>query len=273
MSRRKSAILGLVTALSTFALLLSGFGSFASNQLPAVRSGFGHPSANMPIKKQSAEDYLSEMLYNDVGLAKWPPERFPLKVFFVNGRGISGYRASFRAQMVDALNEWVNVSAGTLTWVEVPEQRLADITCEWTDKINRDKPLEAGFTLGTAREKEYAPIRTMGKASVTVLTHFKGKVLSDQDMRKVCLHELGHAYGLQGHSPFSNDIMYETTSRDQGVHLSARDINSIRNLYDSSLATKNTARISKADDSPLSPIRCSCSFGHVETSLNLAGLK
>lgn len=86
--------------------------------------------------------------------------------------------------------------------------------------------------MAEARNNGKSAVRTMGKATVTILTHYKGKVLTDRDMRKVCLHELGHAFGMQGHSPFSNDIMYATTSRNQGERLSQRDITSMRSLYD-----------------------------------------
>jgi hypothetical protein len=124
------------------------------------------------------------------------------------------------------------VSNGKLAWVEVSNPQAADIYCEWTAKVNPQRPNEAGFTVAMARNNNGTPIRTMGKAKITILTHYNGKNLTDRDMRKVCLHELGHAYGLQGHSPFSDDIMFATTSRNQGDSLSMRDVKSIQRLYE-----------------------------------------
>lgn len=195
-----------------------------------VYNGMGRASIIPRMSGKSGDDYLTAMI-SDEGIGRWAPDRFPLKIYFAPGRNVPGYRASFKAQMMDALNEWVSVSNGKLAWQEVPSPQQADIYCQWTAEVNRDRPHEAGFTVAMARNNDRTPIRTMGKAKVTILTHYNGKILTDRDMRKVCLHELGHAYGLQGHSPFSDDIMYATTSPYQGDRLSQRDVKSIQRLY------------------------------------------
>lgn len=197
---------------------------------PGIYSRMGRASISPRLSGQSADDYLSAMI-NDEGIGRWAPERFPLKVYFAPGRNVPGYRPSFKAQMMDAFNEWVTVSNGKLAWKEVSTPGEADIYCQWTSEVNKQRPNEAGYTVAMARNNDRTPIRTMGKAKVTILTHFNGKILSDKDMRKVCLHELGHAYGLQGHSPFSDDIMFATTSPYQGERLSQRDVKSIQSLY------------------------------------------
>ncbi len=197
---------------------------------PDIYSRMGRASISPRLSGQSAEDYLAAMI-NDEGIGRWSPERFPLKVYFAPGRSVPGYRASFKTQMMDAFNEWVTVSNGKLAWKEVDTPQQADIYCQWTAEVNKQRPNEAGFTVAMAKNNDSSPIRTMGKAKVTILTHFNGRVLTDRDMRKVCLHELGHAYGLQGHSPYSDDIMFATTSPYQGEKLSQRDVRSIQNLY------------------------------------------
>ncbi len=58
--------------------------------------------------------------------------------------------------------------------------------------------------------------------------------LSAEEMRTVCLHEFGHALGLWGHSPHPGDISYPTATAQQ---LSARDIATLRKLYDTPLNT------------------------------------
>ena len=191
----------------------------------------GRASISPGMTGQSAQDYLSEMAA-DEGIGRWAPERFPLRVYFAPARNVAGYRPSFKAQWMDALNEWVSVTNGRLAWREVNTPQEADIYCEFTSQVNPQRPNEAGFTVALARNNSGTPVRSMGKAKITILTHYNGRTLTDRDMRKVCLHELGHAYGLQGHSPFSDDIMFATTSRDQGESLSPRDVRSIQRLYD-----------------------------------------
>ncbi len=59
-------------------------------------------------------------------------------------------------------------------------------------------------------------------------------VLSQEEMRTVCLHEFGHAIGLWGHSPHPGDICYPTATAQQP---NARDIATLRKLYNTPLNT------------------------------------
>jgi predicted Zn-dependent protease len=71
-------------------------------------------------------------------------------------------------------------------------------------------------------------------AEIYILTinRLNGEVLSDPAMKAVCLHELGHALGISGHSPYSNDIMYPTLNFDQVLtNLTERDTATIKRLY------------------------------------------
>ncbi|MBY0549465.1 MAG: matrixin family metalloprotease [Candidatus Obscuribacterales bacterium] len=212
------------------------------------QSRMGRASISPRLTGQSAQDYLSQMV-RDEGIGRWAPERFPLKVYFAPGRNVQGFRSSFKAQWIDAFNEWVAVSNGKLAWYEVNNPQDADIYCEWTAQVNQQRPNEAGFTVAMARNNNGTPVRTMGRAKITILTHYNGRTLTDRDMRKVCLHELGHAYGLQGHSPFSDDIMFSTTSRNQGESLSQRDVRSIQRLYEGYSTPSSIGAIGQAQSS------------------------
>lgn len=213
------------------------------------QSRLGRASISSGMTGQAAQDYLTHMV-RDEGIGRWAPERFPLKVYFAQGRNVQGFRPSFKAQWIDAFNEWVSVSNGRLAWYEVNNPQEADIYCEWTAQVNQQRPNEAGFTVAMARNNNGTPVRTMGKAKITILTHYNGRTLTDRDMRKVCLHELGHAYGLQGHSPFSDDIMFSTTSGNQGESLSQRDVRSIQKLYDGYSAPSRIGSIGQAQSVP-----------------------
>lgn len=61
---------------------------------------------------------------------------------------------------------------------------------------------------------------------------FKDGPIGKRLMRNVCLHEVGHALGLQGHSPFPDDIMYPQLGAQDGI--SARDVNTLLTLYSDS---------------------------------------
>ena len=58
--------------------------------------------------------------------------------------------------------------------------------------------------------------------------------LSQETMRTVCLHEFGHAIGLWGHSPSSDDVCHAMATAQ---HPTQRDINTLLKIYDTPLHT------------------------------------
>ncbi|MDE0681966.1 MAG: tetratricopeptide repeat protein, partial [Candidatus Poribacteria bacterium] len=58
--------------------------------------------------------------------------------------------------------------------------------------------------------------------------------LSQEEMRTVCLHEFGHAIGLWGHSPNTDDVCHAMAT---GQHPTQRDINTLLKLYNTPLHT------------------------------------
>jgi predicted Zn-dependent protease len=55
--------------------------------------------------------------------------------------------------------------------------------------------------------------------------------LSDEEMKKTCLHELGHSMGLQGHSTNNHDIMFFSMSNTNWPVLSKRDKATVFMIY------------------------------------------
>jgi hypothetical protein len=50
-------------------------------------------------------------------------------------------------------------------------------------------------------------------------------------LKRVCLHELGHALAMHGHSPNRHDVMFPSAVLDGEAKLSERDKNTIRRIY------------------------------------------
>ena len=58
--------------------------------------------------------------------------------------------------------------------------------------------------------------------------------LSQEKMRTVCLHEFGHAIGLWGHSPSSDDVCHAMATAQ---HPTPRDVNTLLKIYNTPLHT------------------------------------
>ena len=62
--------------------------------------------------------------------------------------------------------------------------------------------------------------------------------LSQAEMRTVCLHEFGHAIGLWGHSPNTDDVCHTMATAQ---HPTPRDVNTLLKVYDTPLHTAQHA--------------------------------
>ena len=177
---------------------------------------------------QVAGDYLNDMVNS--GVKRWSGSRFPLRVFIESGRGIPGYRPAHAQMMVDSLNEWSSVTNKTLSWVPTTDANDADIIVSFAHQPP-DVPdgSETGETrTSTAPDGQGGQVIT--RAWVTILTMMHGAPINEAEVKKTCLHELGHAFGLN-HSSTGSDIMHWKSSFDQQSSLTTRDGATIRRLY------------------------------------------
>ncbi len=176
---------------------------------------------------QAADDYY-EAVVSDARL-RWPLEKMPLSVFIAPGAGNRGFQQQFRDILEQSFAEW-QVASGELVRFESAESEdRADIVCFWTDNPGRlDNPAEAGEARltsdGSGISSCVIRILTVPLSSELPLTENRLKV--------ICLHEIGHALGLAGHTSNPEDIMFFSSSlADQPRSLSSRDANTIRKLY------------------------------------------
>jgi tetratricopeptide (TPR) repeat protein len=164
------------------------------------------------------------------GTYRWPKSKIPIKVFIEPGSHVPYFRNSYKRVLSEAFDAWTKGSGSKLAFKLVPDEDIADITCSWVSKPSAGKdPLS---------ERGSAEIRaTKGNivsARITILTKpfLAGGVLDDDDVKKACLHEIGHALGLQGHSANNHDVMFLTVDTPTvWPVLSMRDKATISKLY------------------------------------------
>ncbi|CAN5404087.1 hypothetical protein BH10CYA1_BH10CYA1_00800 [soil metagenome] len=195
-------------------------------------------SANQkPFSDPKAEDYLANITAE--GTYRWAKEKLPIHVFIqnaevVNGKSVGGFKQSFRTALLSAFDDWCHASGDRIKYLIVPDKEHADIYCTWTSD-----PLEVTEN-GTLSERGSAKIIVKGslieRATLKILTRpiLEEGVLSEDEMKKACLHEVGHVLGLQGHSTNNHDVMFFTVdTATVWPVLSRRDKATIVRLYQS----------------------------------------
>jgi tetratricopeptide (TPR) repeat protein len=167
---------------------------------------------------------------------RWPPNRLPIKVWVSQGEGVAGFKPEFRNSFFDALNSWMKAGQGRLQYVLVEAKEQADLTAEWTGDPYDVKPTGHNVEQGVCMLKSVDRGRNfveIDRADIRILTIDRNnqQPLSDDEMKKTCLHELGHAMGLQGHSTNNHDIMFFSLSNTNWPVLSKRDSATLFMIY------------------------------------------
>jgi len=182
-------------------------------------------------------DFVSDVLERGKCFI-WPREQLPLRVFVQNGKGTLGFREAFAKALFDSFAEWSRASQDRIAFNFINNPRQADIVVSWTgnpyDVRQTGSDVEQGVCVLRASERSNEDHIRIDHADVRLLTVDREtrQPLSDDDMKKTCLHELGHALGLHGHSTNNHDIMFFSVSPTVWPVLSKRDKATLVRIYE-----------------------------------------
>ena len=172
------------------------------------------------------------------GRRRWSPQHNVLKVYVGNGADVKGFKKEYPGLLKDAFKQWSDASKGTVAFEFVNKPDKADIECAWgADPTQTAAPAEGGearlvFANGLIEH-----------ARITVLTcdPSPDSPLSANQVKAACLHEIGHALGLSGHSPNARDIMYcSMPLADVKISVSDRDAQTLKRLYGEAISFNHT---------------------------------
>ncbi len=179
------------------------------------------------------DDYFASISLSGA-ITKWTPEKMPLKVYLAPTQGVQGYKPGYSDGVKASLQEWADSSGGNVSFVFVQDKGKSDIDFAFSNDIKAvSNPAEGG------EAKVYPGPQGIVKAQIVVLTldPSPAQPMSESLMHWICLHEIGHALGMMGHSNQHNDVMYSSMPLSTGGRgLSDRDKNTLKHLYSDAVA-------------------------------------
>jgi predicted Zn-dependent protease len=192
-------------------------------------------------------DYLNHLASSNEA-NRWPREKIPIKVFIEDDRNVPGFRSQFVEIFLNSLEIWTKATKNRLSFQIVNNLSQADLSVVFTANVEdiAQKPGMAPAEQGLASIRAYRRGPGYGfieRAKIQILVHkpTSNKELTDDDIKEVCLHEIGHAMGLSGHSPNDSDVMHFMLSFRQLPALTKRDKQTIARLYQDYPALNQTA--------------------------------
>lgn len=176
-------------------------------------------------------DYLGQLM-SEGRAHHWAASKIPLKVFIDQNSSARGFKPEFVGIAQNAFVTWYQASGKKLSFAFVNTLDEADINVEWTDgtlKVGDEKyeRTKAGLTTTTRHQDVIDKARIQIR---TVQAFTKTPEPVDR-IKETCLHEIGHALGLNGHSTSTADIMYFGNSARQLPALTKRDKATMARLY------------------------------------------
>lgn len=147
-------------------------------------------------------------------LRRW--NHLPITVYFETNTPVGS--TTIEQHLRDGFNQW-ETDLGHDLWTEVTSPTGADMTV-------KVQATSAQSTLASTTVYFTGGSQILTSAQMTVYTWDS---LPESDYAPTGCHEMGHALGIGGHSPNSQDMMYYT-GNTSGI-LTTPDLNTLRTCY------------------------------------------
>jgi hypothetical protein len=169
-----------------------------------------------------------------------------LKVCF-EGANKAGYDSRLRTVARECLFDWCQAAEGRLDYEETDDPRQASIIYSWKEPderyltlsnrklapIGNPHPERIGETT-FSKFKTPVGLWRLARMSVTVFARDAGRsrLMSDDVLRAVCLHETGHALGISRHLRKSPNVMFPYCNVESPeLDLQADDKGIVKEMY------------------------------------------
>lgn len=188
------------------------------------------------ITEHSDKDYFAEATGQK--LVRWADQALPIKLYIADAAKVPGYKPSYGEIFKQSLQEWQSASDNKISFQQVSNRSEAVLEVVWSNQQSDvTNPAEGGETRLVPNGQ------CLSAARIILLTNppVTGLTMNDQVMHFVCLHEIGHALGLTGHSNSPGDIMYTSLPLNfEKLQLSSRDAATMKRLYQTAITAGPT---------------------------------
>jgi predicted Zn-dependent protease len=199
-----------------------------------------HP---LPISLENWQDpsnsgnYFDRITPSSIGHLIW--SEFPIEIYLDKPVNVSTANAPTAEEI--RFQKWLEAArTGIAEWneylpsIEVMEAENADITIvrkqpdikPTFDRTTGKFTIPRARTAQTSYEFYFKPQNILAQRMTLQIS----PNLNDSAVMSAMRHELGHAFGIWGHSPTETDVMFFSQVRDK-PYISARDINTLKKIY------------------------------------------
>jgi len=194
------------------------------SQVNQAKTKTNTSSSQNVVTVGGAGDYFKDAVAE--GLFRWPVKRFPLKIFITTGEALQSYKPEYEEAVRQSIDDWDRATLGQVGLKIVDSAADADINVNFVDDLHAPA-LRA--EAGKAQLK--GNMKGVDKANVLLLTisPFADQLMTKDFMRMISVHEIGHALGLSGHSPYEEDVMFPALGNQRGI--TSRDVATLYRLY------------------------------------------
>jgi len=223
-------------ALSTYRKYLTAFpkGQYAPRINLMIKTLQIEVDRMKGVSSKGQDNYLNEAIAGGGG--SWA--KMPVNVYIKSGESVPGFKPEYVNILKSAFKQWSDASGGKLQFDFVDTMQNNGINCQWSANIKDVvNPQEGGQALVLQD-----PTRHIMRVEMVILTQHPMMTngITDTYVRHVCLHEVGHAIGIGGHSSGPDDVMFAAANYEaaKGI-MSERDVKTAAMLYGAGSVTAN----------------------------------